>query len=153
MALVDFYQYQSDLKTILAAGPSTGFQTTPQNVFIEAMERETTFSHMPFVNVRLPSANIELRSIPNGYYALINYEVDIVCFDMSHFQVAAQARDNLLADLMLAVQENRQFSANIETSIIGSEINFGAGVADNGQGHVAAVTFTVAVEVYVDAPA
>lgn len=148
MAL-DYYQMQEDLQGILLAGPSGGYTVDPIHVFIEAMDRETTFDHMPFVNIRLMEADIEMTTIPNGYYGKITFEIDIITFDFTEFKIASNLRDDLLREAQLAVQETAAFSAQIQTSQLGG-VAFGTGTPEGANGHVAMCTFTVVAEAYIE---
>jgi len=150
MALINYYQIQEDLQALLLTGPTLGYTTTPKNIFIEAMDREAIFDHMPFINIRLVDGEIEIRSIPTGYYAKLPYEVDIVSFDLSEFRKAATLRDILMGEAQLAVQQTPRFNGDISTSIIGPSIKFGAGTPEGAGGHIAIGTFTVQVETYVE---
>lgn len=151
MALIDYYGIQEALQTILEAGPTAGYTTHPSNVYIEAMDRELVFEAMPAINIRLTEAEIEIRSLPNGYYAFIPYEVDVVHFDLNEFRLAATVRDTMLGEAQLAVQQNARFHSSISTSTISPRVQFGAGTPEGAGGHIAVGTFTVTVEVYVDA--
>lgn len=148
MAL-DYYQIQEDLQTILKAGPASGYTNAPLFVFIEAMDRETTFDRMPFINIRLIEADIEMITIPNGYYGNITFEIDIITFDLSEFKKASNLRDDLLREAQLAVQQTAAFSAQIQTSQLGG-VSFGVGTPEGANGHVAMCTFTVVAEAYIE---
>lgn len=153
MALIDYYAIQEALQTILVAGPAAGYATQPDNVFIEAMDRETVFESMPLINIRLIEGEMEVRSIPNGYYLLLSFEIDVVCFDLSEFRLAANQRDDIMGDAQLAIQENAQFHSSLSTSTISPSIRFGAGTPEGAGGHIAIGTFTVTAEAYIDATA
>lgn len=151
MALIDFYGIQSALADVLKSGPEAGYTTHPHNVFIEAMDREATFDNMPFLNVRLTEGTNEVRSMPNGYYMFLTFEVDVVCFDFTEFKKAANLRDDIMGEAMLALQQNARFHAGISTSTIAPNLRFGAGTPEGAAGHVAVGTFTVTVEADIDA--
>lgn len=151
MALIDYYGIQEALQALLVTGPSSGYTKEPQNVYIEAMDREAVFDAMPFINVRLTEGEVEVRSLPNGYYALLNYEVDVITFDLSEFRKAATVRDDMMGEAQLAVQENPRFHGDLSTSTISPTIRFGAGTPEGAGGHIAVGTFTVTVEAYIDA--
>lgn len=150
MALIDYYQIQEDLKTLLEAGPAAGWTTQPTFVFIEAMEREAVFSSMPFINIRMLEAEMEQRSLPNGYYSTITMEIDIITFDLSEFRKAATLRDDIMGEAQLAVQENPRFNSEILTASIAPSVRFGAGTPEGAGGHIAVGTFTVTVETYIE---
>lgn len=149
--MINYNAIHTALVAVLQAGPSGGYTIAPNTVFQEAMEREVSFSNMPFINVRLSEGITELRSIPNGYYIHVGFEVDIVAFDLSHFSVAATIRDGLLREAQRAVQQNRAFHADIATSTVGPQLKFLAATPEGAQGHVSSVTFVVDVEASVEA--
>jgi len=142
---VDYYQIQADLQTILVTGPAAGWTVPPKHVFIEAMDRETTFDQMPFINIRLVNADIEIIRLPNGYDADITIEMDVISYDLTHFSKAANIRDVMLQEAQLAIQETAQFSSVIQTSQLGG-VTFGAGTPEGAAGHVALCTFEVIAE-------
>ncbi len=146
---IDYYQISEDLKTILVAGPAAGYTNDPKHVRIEAMDRDQKFDDMPYINIRLIDADLELTRIPNGYYGHIIFEIDVVTFDLSLFSKAAQARDDLLGDAQDAIQENRVFSSVIQTSILGN-VSFGVGTPEGANGHVAMCTFQLDAEVDIE---
>jgi hypothetical protein len=145
--MIDYNQIHQDLLTLVSGGTYTD---EIANFYIEADDREATFSHMPFFNIRLIQANIELRSIPNGYYGILTFEIDCVAFDLSEFRVAAVMRDRLLKECQLVIQGNSLFSGSIQTSIIGPEVKFISGTPEGANGHVAAATFGLSVEVSIE---
>ena len=151
MALVNYYQIQEDLAALLHTGPSEGWQHQPNNILIEAMDREMTFDAMPLINIRLTDGEIEVRSLPNGYFAEITYELDVISFDLSEFRKASIVRDEILGDAQLTIQRNSRFNSDILTSTITPTIKFGAGTPEGAGGHIAVGTFTVVVEVEIDA--
>ncbi len=150
MALVEYYQIQEDLAELISDGPSAGYTEKPKEVFIEAMEREATFDNMPFVNVRLVEGDSELRSIPDGYYITLLYEIDIISFDLTHFKKAAKIRDDLMGEVQLAIQQTPRFAESINASTLTPSIKFGAGTPEGAGGHVATGTFTLSVEISVE---
>jgi len=150
LALIDYYQIQEDLQALLETGPAGGWTLQPTFVFIEAMEREAVFSSMPFINLRMTEGEMEMRSLPNGYYATITIEVDIISFDLSEFKKAASIRDDMMGEAQLAVQQNPRFNSEIETSSIAPSIRFGAGTPEGAGGHIAVGTFTITVEAFVE---
>lgn len=150
MALIDYYGIQEDLQALLLAGPVGGYTIVPNNVYIEAMEREAVFEAMPFINIRLPSGEMEMRSIPNGYYAVLLYEVDVITFDLSEFRKAATVRDDMMGDAQVTVQETPRFNGSISTSLIAPNLTFGAGTPEGAGGHIATGTFTVQVEASIE---
>ena len=147
---INYFQIQEDLQTILVAGPSAGYTVEPTKVFIEAMEREASFDNMPFINIRLVEGEREIRSIPDGYYAHILFEIDIITFNFAEFKDAAKLRDCIMGEAEKAIQENSQFSADIQTSTLTPQMRFGAGTPEGAGGHVATGTFTLDVEVSVE---
>ncbi len=151
MALVDYYQIQEDLSALLHTGPEEGWQHQPNKILIEAMDREMTFDSMPLINIRLTDAAIEVRSLPNGYFAEITYELDVISFDLSEFRKASIVRDDIMGDAQLTIQRNSRFNGDILTSTITPTIRFGAGTPEGAGGHIAVGTFTVVVEVEIDA--
>ena len=150
MALVDYYAIQEDMQTLLLAGPAAGYTTAPKEVFIEGMERDMVFGNMPFINIRLIEAELEPRSMPNGYNIDITYEVDISAFDFTLFKKAATVRDDLLGEAQKAIHENSRFNGDILDSLVAPEVRFGALIEEGAGGHVAIGTFTVTVRAYVD---
>lgn len=150
LKFIDYFQIQEDLQVVLIAGPSDGYTDKPKEVFIEAMEREAIFDNMPFINIRLVEGEREIRSIPDGYYSHIIFEIDIITFNFTHFKEAAQLRDSLMGEAEKSIQENSRFSANIETSTLVPSMKFGAGTAEGAGGHIATGTFTLDVEVSVE---
>ncbi len=144
MAL-DYYQISQDLQTVIKAGPAGGYTDAPKSVQIEAMDRDQTLDAMPYINIRLIDADIDLTRIPNGYYGHIIFEVDVVCYDLDLFSKAANKRDDLLREAQIAVQENSAFSSVIQTSILGN-VSFGVGTPEGANGHVAMCTFTLDAE-------
>jgi len=148
--MINYYTIQTDIKTIINGGSYTD---TPKEVFIEAMDRDQLLGNMPFINIRLPSAQIELRSLPNGYYAYLLFNIDVVAFDFTEFKKAAIVRDRLLKEVQTRLQSNRQFSASVETSKIGPRIEFAAGIAEEQEttsGHIALATFDFIVEAFIE---
>ncbi len=150
MAL-DFHLIQEDLKNLLVAGPAAGYTSAnqPKHVYVEAMEREGTFDSMPFINIRLVDAEMEIRSLPNGYYGLIIFEIDVVAFDFTHFKKAANIRDDLVREAWITIQETAAWSSVLSTSQLGN-IRFLAGTQEGAGGHVAIATFQVTAEAYVE---
>ena len=149
--MINYTAIQDDLKTILEAGTYTD---VPKEIFIEGMEREMLLGNMPFINIRLVSAVLEIRSLPNGYYGVVLFKIDVVSFNLKSFQEAAITRDRLLRETQLVIQSNRQFSAGVETSRVGPGVEFSVGIAESGegqfQGHVASATTDVIVEVFIE---
>lgn len=144
MAL-DYYQITEDLRTVIEAGPEGGWTLTPKGVFIEAMDRDMSLDGMPFINIRLVDAEIDLTRIPNGYYGHIIFEIDVVTYDLDKFSKAAQKRDDILRDAQLAIQQTSGFSSLIQASILGN-VAFGVGTPEGANGHVATCTFTLTAE-------
>lgn len=142
--MIDYNQIQSDLYDVLAAAT---FTDTIQKFWIEADEREMTLSHMPFINLRMVEAEVELRSLPSGYYIIIKFEVDCIAFDLSSYRTGAQVRDRMVKEAMEAIQADSRFSAGINASVIGPELSFLSGNPEGAQGHIAGATFTVTAEV------
>ena len=148
--MIDYYAVQSDIKTILSGGTYTD---TVKEYFIEAMERDMMLGNMPFINVRMDSANLEVRSLPNGYMGYILFKIDVVCFDLTEYKKASIVRDRLLKEVQLRLQSNRQFSAGVETSQVGPRVEFSAGIAEENdlvRGHVAAAAFDFVVTVFIE---
>lgn len=148
--MIDYYQIQSDIKTIISGGTYTD---PIKEVFIEAMDRDMLLGNMPCINIRLVNANIQVRSLPNGYYAFVAFEIDVLSFDLSLFEKAAIVRDRIMRQVQLRLQANRQFSAGVETSTVGPRVIFSAGTADdneNTRGHIALATFDFVVEAFVE---
>lgn len=148
--MINYYTIQDDIKTIISGGTYTD---AIKEYFIEAMERDMLLGNMPFINIRMTNANLQIRSLPNGYYGMVAFEIDVVTFDLSEFKKAAIVRDRILKEVQLRLQANRQFSAGVETSTIGPRVIFGAGTAAEGDlqmGHIASATFDFVVEVYIE---
>lgn len=145
--MIDYNQIQSDLYDVLAAGTYTD---TIQKFWIEADEREMTLSHMPFINVRMTEAAVELRTLPSGYYIRLKFEIDCIAFDLSSYRTGAQIRDRMVKEAMEAIQADSKFNANLNTSLIGDELSFLSGSPEGAQGHIAGATFTVIAEVSVE---
>lgn len=148
--MISYYQIQEDLQSLLLVGPAVGYTTTPKEVFIEAMEREAFFENMPFINIRLTEGEQEIRSIPDGYYTHLIFEIDVIAFDFTHFRKAAICRDLLMGEAQSAIQQNSRFNSEIQTSTLTPSIKFGAGTPEGAGGHVATGTFTLDVEVSVE---
>jgi hypothetical protein len=149
--MIDFYQVQADLKTILVAGTYTD---VIKEWFIEAMERDLLLGNFPCVCINLPKANLNLISIPNGYYGTLQFRIMVVAMDFTEFRKAAIVRDRILKEVQLRLQANRAFSAIIATSTIGPSVDFAAGIAainNEMKGHVASAEFDFFAEVSVDA--
>ena len=148
--MIEYNQIQEDLQTLLSNGT---FTDTIKEFFIEGMERDFMLGNMPFINIRLGSANLDLISIPNGYYGTINFKIDIAAMDFTAFSKAAIVRDRIMKEAQSLIQANRAFSANIQTSTVGPGVEFSAGIAelnDVEKGHIASATFDVVVEAYVE---
>ena len=148
--MIDYYTIQSDLHTIISAGTYTD---GIKEFLIEAMDRDLMLGNMPFINIRLAEADIEIRSLPNGYYAYLSFKIDVVAFDFTEYKKAAIVRDRLMKEVQTVIQGNRAFSANVQTSSVGPKVTFSAGIADedeDSRGHIAAATFEVVVEVSVE---
>lgn len=149
-AIIDYFQIQEDLQTLLIAGPTGGYTKAPKKVFIEAMDREATFDNMPFINIRMDDGTMEVRSLPNGYYGFINLKIDVISFDLSLLKKATNVRDDIMGEAQKAIQENPRFNGDVETCSIAGPINFGAGATEGAGGHVSAATFTVVCEIFVE---
>ena len=149
--MIDYNGIQQALKTILETGPLGGYTTPPDQVFAEAMERDAIFSNMPFLNVRLLNSDAEVINLSGGqtsdYYATISLEVDVIAFDLTHFSEAASLRDTLLREAQLAVIQNKNFHADIQTSTVAPNVAFNSAGDEDTGAHVAIATFSVSVEV------
>lgn len=120
-------------------------------VLIEAMDRELTLDNMPLCNVRLVSGEQEVRSLPNSYYLFLTFEIDVIAFSLTLFKEAATLRDSLLGAAQDAIQANRNFHVDLQTSSLVPSIRFGALAPEGAGGHVAVATFTVRCEAYIEA--
>lgn len=136
------------LKALLVAGNITGVK----NVYQEAMDRDLLLDNMSLINVRLAEASWQERSLPNGYYAFLGFEVDVAAYDFTSFVEAATLRDSILDAAMLRVQANSRFHNDVNASRLGN-IKFSQLAAQGAGGHVACATFAVIAEVYVEASA
>lgn len=148
--MINYYTIQSDLKTIISGGTYTD---TIKEYLIEGMERDMPLANMPFINIRLVNAALQVRSLPNGYYAYVMFSIDIVTFDFTLFEKAAIVRDRILKEVQLRLQSNRKFSAGVETSTVGPRVEFSAGIAEENElsrGHIASATFDIVVEVFIE---
>lgn len=148
--MINYYTIQSDLKTIISGGTYTD---SIKEYLIEGMDRDMGLANMPYVNIRLSNASLQVRSIPNGYYAYILFSIDIVTFDFTLYEKAAIVRDRILKEVQTRLQSNRKFSAGVETSSIGPRVEFSAGIAEEGErsmGHIASAAFDVVVEVFIE---
>ena len=148
--MINYYQIQSDIKTIIVGGTYTD---SIKEIMIEGMERDMGLGNMPLVNIRLTNADISIRSLPNGYYGTVLYAIDIVTFDLSLYEKAAIIRDRILKEVQSRLQSNRQFSAGVETSRVGPRVEFSAGMVEENdiqRGHIASATFDLIVEVYIE---
>lgn len=153
--MIDFFQIQSDLNDLLVATDfTTVVHPTGQNIdpkfYIEAMERDMSFDNMPMFNIRLIEGEVEVRSLPNGYYIVINFEIDVIAFDFTEYKNAANIRDDLLQIAMDSIRSQPQFSGTLNDSMIGPQLQFSAGAPEGAGGHVAAVTFQVTATAYVE---
>ena len=126
---------------------TTGFKTR----WLEAMDRDLVLDNMSLVNVRLIQADREVRSIPEGYYVYLTFEVDVVAYDFTSFEKAATLRDALLGVAEDAVRANKRFHTDIETSSITPLIRFGVLSPQGAGGHIAVATFVVTAEANVEA--
>lgn len=148
--MIDFYSIQESLKTAIEAALPT---VRPECVFIEMMDRDLNFSNMPLVNIRLEESSCEITTLPNGYYAITRFSIDITTFDLSEFKIAARLRDDLVKALMLVLRASPTFgNSAVSSSKIGQKLTFAAGTPEQGGGHIAVATFSVATESYVDFP-
>lgn len=145
---INYYGIQEALFNLIKDGTYTN---APEKVFIEAMERETSFDNMPLVNIRLVDGTIEIRSLPNGYFFELNFEIDVVSFNLNHFKEAATLRDTLMKEIQDLVISNPRFHADLLTAHIMPNIQFSAGTPEGAGGHIAAGTLSVTAEAYVDA--
>lgn len=146
MAALDYGAIQDALAEMLRANVIGA-----KHVFVEGMDREVGALHnMPCVNVRLVESQDDLVNIPNGYYEKVNYNVDVISFNLTSFREAATLRDSLLRAAKDACRSNPKFVVGIETSSVQSQTTFGASAVEGQQGHVALATFTVLVEAYVE---
>lgn len=152
MAL-DYAGIHSALRDLLAAVDYSSLFTaanriTKVNVYEEAIEAEQTLAHMPFINVILVSSAPDLTSIPNGYYEQITFEVTIAAFDFTSFKEAARLRDGLLSKVVNAIMGARAFHSDLNTSTLGTQIDFGVASPQGAGGHVALATLKVVCEGY-----
>jgi len=149
--MIDFYQVEDDLRTMLVAGTYTD---TIKEWKIEPMERDLLAGNMPMVCINLPKSDLKLITIPNGYYGTLMFRIMVLAMDFSEFRKAAIVRDRILKEVLLRLQNNRQFSALIATSSMGPSVDFAAGIAaqnDVMKGHIASAEFDLIVEANVDA--
>ncbi len=143
MAWVNFQTIESDLVSLL-----TTEVTAAQLVKAECDERDYAFHNMPLIDVRIRTSNPEIRA-GRDYYVFVVYEVQITCHDLSGFNEAATLRDTLMSSAIDAVRNNASFSAEIETSRVGA-VEFNNAKDDNTGAFMAAATFEVITESYVD---
>ncbi len=146
---------RADLVTLLNAADFSSCFTaanriTKVRILEEAMIAEMALNQMPFINVRLDASDSELRSIPNGYYEYIQFEIGIAAFDFTSFRDASILRDSVLRIARDKLQANPHFSVGIGTSRLDGRIKFGAAAAESG-GHVAEAIFNVVAEADIDA--
>jgi hypothetical protein len=149
---IDFHQIHSDLFDLIAAGPEGGWSQTGVDVFFEAEDRLQTIASMPYIDVRLDEAEIEERSIPTGEYAFIGFEIDIVTYDLNSAKEAAKIRSELINDIYTLLKNNRQFSAQLNTSRIVPNVKFSQGTVEGATiaGGIMSATIAMIAEVYVE---
>jgi hypothetical protein len=101
-------------------------------------------------DVRLVEGDPEIRA-GQDYYVFTTFEIEVVAHSLSSHSEAASVRNGLLSSTIDALRDNaRTISSLIETSRIGP-IAF-AGASDDEKGEfVAAATFQLITESYVDA--
>jgi hypothetical protein len=159
--MIDYYAIEEAIRTIFVDAAftyedrGTTLPLRPESILIEAMDREIMALHlMPLMNIRLTEGVTSLITIPNGYYAETQVEVDVISYDLSEFRKAARVRDNLMKAAMLRLRAipNLNNSDLVQSSKIGQNINFSAGTPEQGGGHIAIGTFRVLTESYVDFP-
>lgn len=150
--MIDYNAIINTVETQLRAGTYTD---TIKEYLVEGMERDFLLGNMPFINIRLDGGNIQPRSLPNGYYALVGLKIDIASFDFSLFKKAAIQRNRILQEVQLQLQTNRTFGGAVETSSIGPQVEFSSGIVEGDdntvRGHIASATFDLVVEVFVEA--
>lgn len=139
---IEYGNTQEALKNLLAAVDytSTGKRVT---VYEDAIPAEMTLNNMPFINIVLDEADVDLVSMPRGYYESISYKVTVYAFHLSSYREATNLRDQVLALARLALMDAGQFHSSIETSKLGPKIQFGTATPESLGGHVALATLTV----------
>jgi hypothetical protein len=121
------------------------------SIYIEAMERDFSLAHMPMINITLSEAQYELITLPNGYYAHIKIEVEVVAYDLSEYRKASKQRDDILKIVMETLRRTTNFNNDsVDSSIIGERVTFSAGTPEQAGGHIATATFSVLAKCYVD---
>lgn len=146
MAL-NYYDIQEAFKDLLR---SAIYNKLVKNVYIEAMARETTFDHMPFINIRLVSSDVEARSIPDGDYEFIIFEIDVATMDFTEFKKAAKVRDDIVKTIRETVTLNPRFHSSLSTANILGNIRYGAAEQEGAGQNVALATMSLVAEAYVD---
>jgi hypothetical protein len=143
---LNYYDIQEALKDLLAGGT---YDYVINNFYIEAMAGETTFSHMPFVNTRLISSDVEIRSLPEGDYEFISFEIDVLTFNLTHFKEAAIIRESIVKSIRDLLKNNRQFHSDLSTANIQGQVRFGAVSGEGETGFVALATIPLIAEAYI----
>lgn len=142
--MINYYSIQTALSALFAN------VTNVKKNLIEANDREVILDHLPLINTRLVVADVEERSIPNGYFATLRFQVDIYAYDLSSFREAAIIRDVMIKDVQTAVRSNRQFHGDVSDTRLIPTVSFGALLPEEGPGHVAKAIVEIGVEVYID---
>lgn len=144
MAWIDFNQIQDDLVALINGG-STGAELVKK----EADERDYAFNNMPLVDVRLTDSDPEVRS-GRDYFVDTTFEVQVTTYDLSDFADAATLRQSVITAIVDLIRNNANFSASIESSVIGAH-TFSSAKDEQSGAFMAAGTVQVVVKTFVDA--
>lgn len=144
MAWLDFNQIEDDLVSLLQTEVSAA-----QLVKKECDDRDYAFHNFPLIDVRLTDMDPQVRA-GRDYYVFLTFEVQVSVHDLSGFDEAATLRNTVLTSAIDAVRNNANFSASVETSIIGAGTFDNAKDDETGQ-FMAAGTFQVVAQAFVDA--
>jgi hypothetical protein len=144
---LSYYDIQEALRDLLKAAV---YNHVVKHFHIEAMARETTFDHMPFINIRLPNFDVEQRSIPDGDYVFLNLEIDVATMDFTEFKKAAKVRDDIVNTVISTVKANPRFHGDLSTAHVLGNVQLGAAEQEGAGQNVALATLTVVAEAYLD---
>lgn len=143
MSWIPYATVNEDLRSLIETQVSDF-----NKVFANADERDVHFNHMPMCDVRIALGDPQVRA-GNDYYVYTKFEIEIVAHSLQSQLAAASVRDSLLASTLDAIRNNPHFSASIQTSRVG-EIGFAFASDEKTGAFVAAATFEVTTESYVD---
>jgi len=141
MTVADYNTLEADLRTLLE-----GDVTGAHQVVAEALDSQMTFANMPFVNIRLVEHQPDVRA-GQDYYGPVNFEIDIMAFDLSSHLEAAKIRNDLVRDVVSSVRGSPRFSGDVESTIT-TNVSFDAAPAQNG--YLAAAIVEISVFVFED---